>query len=246
MANELEALIALLDKPEDAAALKEIMGRNIRTSERVVSSVAVYDAFVEGKDPTPPAVAAVTPAAPVAAAAAIDLSALEAMVDQRTSARAKAYVESPEYLAAEEARIEKMAKKVAESLAPQLLTNAARSADEIYQVRRSHEKEFGEELDTPKFTEFLNTNTGKFADLSKAHDAYVQEQRITAQIAKGVSDELAKRQTNEVPGTTLPSAESPLGSMIRANKLTVGETARGPALDAAAKAWRHLRGAHVN
>lgn len=259
MANELDELLALVSTPEDKAAMQAIIDRNAAAKTRLEVSQSVYGAFIAGDD------AAITQASKDAAARAaaaatstattgnkgldLDLDQLGQIVDQRAATRFKALTESPDYIAAEEARIEKVATAVAKKLAPEILTTAARTSDEIYQVRASHSREFSEELDTTKFTEFLNANPGKFADLSKAHDAFVGEQRIQAQITKGVETELAKRTADappiEVPGTSLPSAESPLGSMIRANKLTTGETARGPAIDAATKAFRTLQQSHA-
>lgn len=254
MATDLDELVTMTSAA-DQQAFRDLLARNPNLATRVESSQAVFKAFVDGDTSQVDAAAqaardrATAEAArnqPVAQRAQLDLADLEKLADARAEAKFTAITTAPEYIASQEAMIERITKKVADGIAPTLLSNAARSADEIYQVRRSHEKEFGTELDTPKFTEFLNANTGKFADLSKAHDAYVQDQRIEAKIAKGVAEGVAATQSTEVPGTTLPSASSPLGSMIRANKLTVGETARGPAIDNAVRAFRALQASRAD
>lgn len=261
MSVELDELVAMASG-SDQQILKDILGRNPNISNRVETSSSLYKAFVDGDDASVDRTieAAKVKAAAEAAAArrasssssstqlSVDMAELEKLADKRAEEKFRALTTSDEYKAAEEARIKATIKAVTDELGPQLLSNAARSADEIYQVRRSHEKEFGNELDTDKLVAFMNENPGKFTSLAKCHDAFVHDERVKNEIAKGVAAGIKVEDDKkiEVPGQSLGTSTSILGSMMRANKImTEGESARGPALDAAARAFRSLRTQHA-
>jgi hypothetical protein len=261
MSVELDELVALATG-SDQQILKDILGRNPNLATRAETSSSLFKAFVDGDDASVDAsinAAKVKAAADAAAARrtnqsasnstsnlAIDMAELEQLADKRAEEKFRAMTTSPEYVAAEEERVEKIAKKIAVTLSEEVLGKAAKTSDEIYQIRRSHEKEFGNELDTTKLVEFMNApeNAGKFTSLAKCHDAFVQDDRLKNEIAKGVAAGLKVEEDKkiEVPGQSLGTSTSILGSMMRANKtMTEGESARGPALDAAARAFRSLR-----
>ena len=194
MPNELDDLLALVSTPEDKTAMQALIDKNKPFKDRLEVSSSVYNAFVAGDDSAinrAAAEAAARQAAstttPANSGVQFDLKTLENLVDTRTAARTKAVLESPEFIASQEALAERVTKKLTDALVPQVLTNAAKTSDEIYQVRKSHSTEFGEELDTNKLVEFMNANPGKFSDLTKCHDAFVQEKRIEAAINKGVA-----------------------------------------------------------
>jgi hypothetical protein len=257
MPTELDELVAMTATPADQQLLREILGRAPRLSTQLDTSQAVFKAFVEGDDiqvdaaiaaakiKSDATAAAATRRTAQTSAAAIDMNELAELVNKSAETKFKTLIDSEDYKKSEEARIKATIKAVTDELGPQLLSNAARSADEIYQVRRSHEKEFGSELDTNKLVEFMNApeNAGKFSTLAKCHDAFVHDERVKKEIDKGVAEGIKAHEDKEVivPGQTLATGSSVLSKMVQANKLTVGETARGPALDAAARAFRSLQ-----
>lgn len=152
----------------------------------------------------------------------------------------------------EDERINVLATKKAQELfdaeAPKFQARTLKMADDIYSIRRQHEKEFGKELDSAELDKFMTENPNRFATLADAHDAYVSKERIANEIKKGVDAELSKRVDQDVPGRTITSTQSnitPLPKMLEFNqKLTdpanLG-TPRGVGIDAAVKAWRELQ-----
>jgi hypothetical protein len=243
--NELDELVAQFG--DDAAAMRQILDRNAAGRASLEGRETVYKAFVGGDETAMTqlardnAAAAATAAAATTRSAAFDLDAMNAALDARMTSRFSAFTESPEFNTA----VEKRATTIAESRFKQsegdLIGRAAKLSDEIYTIRSSHAREFGKELDTPAFEVFLTANAGKFNGLPAAHDAYVQEERITARIDRGVREKMAASQTTEVPGTSLPTSQSPLGAMIRANPANAATTARGDGIDNAVKAFRQLQ-----
>lgn len=256
MANELDELYGMVTSEADKTALQQILARNPVAQERAEAQAALFSALATGDNaaieaantrfaraggaPAPVASSAV-------AAASATLDDLTKMVTTQVAAQFTSQ------FATKEADIRKLAledaRKEMQQEAAKLLTTAAQTSDAIYTVRRSHEKEFGAELDTTKFTEFINTNQGKFATLAAAHDAFVGEDRVQRRIAQGI-DEYKKTSTSaQVPGTNTDLRQStdyrtPLPAMLNFNdKLTQPAAAangepRGAALDAAVKAWR--------
>jgi hypothetical protein len=156
-----------------------------------------------------------------------------------------------EQFAARQTDIRTLAKAVAEEVAKSyegvVLGKAAKTSDEIYQIRRTHASEFGEELDTAALEKYLTDNPGKFNSLTTAHDSYVQQKRIDKAIADGISRGMETAETNRVAGhSALP--DTMMGQMIANNTKridaaqgTTNGQARGEHLDAAAKAFRDLQ-----
>ena len=256
MADELDELVSMT-AADDATTLRDILARNPTLKTALDSRQVVYKAFVDGDQAaldaatraqaTRTTTAASTVTSPAAtSAAALTLDQLDAELDKRMVGRFKTFTESPEFTTAVETRAEARAKQLLEASTETILGTAAKTSDTIYQIRRSHEKEFGKELDTTAFTTYLDANKGKFISLEAAHDAFVQEDRITKRIADGVVAARAAEQTSDVPGTSLPSAQTPLGAMIRANPASKDAGDRGTGIDAAVKAFRQLQSSHVN
>ena len=153
-----------------------------------------------------------------------------------------------EFFTTKQADIRTLAEKIADERVQaregEILGKAAMTSDSVYQIRRSHEKEFGEELDTAKFKEYLDANPNKFASLSTAHDSYVQQKRIDKAIADGIAKGIETAATNAVAGHSAPP-DTMMGGMIANNTKridaaqgTTNGQARGEHLDAAAKAFR--------
>lgn len=244
---ELTELVAKLS-PEDQTLLDQILTRNPDTASQLIAESSLYKAFVTGDDSKLPALAGTTLAA---AAASADLTALADTIERRVASRYDSKVADLETRLSG-IDVDKRAKEIAEQLfaekstafAADVLGRAAKSSDEVYTIRRSHEREFGAELDTTKFTEYLNGNAGKFASLSAAHDAYVQEDRINKRIDQGVAERVAAASTTGVPGQQLPQ-EGPLGMFIADNAkrtaASTGAVSRGEGLDAAVKAFREIQ-----
>lgn len=258
--QELEDLYATVTDPADRAALDAILSRNPATATLAVEQRNLYKAFVEGdqteinrldqqqreaqaraaaaarNNPNP---SATNPGAQVG----LTLDQMTAELNKQFDTRFKPQLEAQASYIEEVA--ERAAKKVADALGPQLLAQATNTADTIYSIRSSHQAEFGEPLDSAKFTEFLDApeNKGRFSSLTVAHDAYVQQKRVDKQIADGVKAGVAAAQTNDVPGTTLAKSDSMAGRFINKNAAMAG-VARGDNLDAATNAFRALRGSH--
>lgn len=248
MADELDELVAMASA-DDATVLRDIMTRNPTLKTALDSRQTVYKAFVDG-DQTALDAATRSQASrqqqQQTAPAALTLDQLDAELDKRMAGRFKQFTETPEFQTAVETRAEAKAKALLEASTATILGTAAKTSDEIYQIRRSHEREFGKELDTTAFTAYLDANKNSFTSLAKAHDAFVQEDRITKRVADGVTAGIAAQQTSDVPGTSLPSAQTPLGAMIRANPANKDATDRGTGIDAATKAFRALQSGHAN
>lgn len=95
-------------------------------------------------------------------------------------------------------------------------SRALRQADEISLIRETNRKEFGKELDRTAFEKFVTDNQdpttkrNKYATLTDAYDAMVAQERVTAQIAKGVAEGV-KQVTSAatVPGQSTSTALSP-------------------------------------
>ena len=246
--DELNDLLNMFSG-DDKTQMTAILERNAAAAAALEGRETVYQAFVGGDEAKVAELArrnAATTTTTSAASASLDLDALNAQLDARMTSRFSSFASSPEFTTAVEARAKAIAEAEITAKSADLLGSAARTSDEIYTIRRSHEKEFGSELDTKAFSEYLTANQGKFVNLSSAHDAYVQEQRIEARINKGVTEREAAKQTTEVPGSSLPSSQTVLGSMIRANPANKDAAARGDGLDAAVTAFRALQSSHAN
>jgi hypothetical protein len=103
-------------------------------------------------------------------------------------------------------------------------------ADEINRIHRRHEKEFGEEFDSPAFHEWVNGEVEKgerFKSITSAYETYTGAKREDARVEGKVRDELKKRANDNsgqhVPGFTPPSSQSPLAKIMNRGKATDGE-----------------------
>jgi len=251
---ELDDLFNFVTSSEDRTTLESLLQRNPAAQAALTGRETVYRAMIQGDDAALNQLTQQQRAAAAAATrptpASLDLAALDAALSSRVPSMFKSYLDTPEAQAVIDARAESRAKALLAASEGQILGRAANLSDEIYSIRRHHSQEFSEELDTPAFTKFMEDNGGpnKFGSLTKAHDQFVQQKRIDAAIKKGIEEGRAAQQTNEVPGTSLPTAGSPLGAMIRDNakRTAAPDAGRGDALDAAARAFRQLQIGHMN
>lgn len=253
MPNELDELYGMVTNEADKTALQQILARNPVAQECAEAQAALFAALATGDNQSIAAAQTRFAAASQPAATTASPAAASATLDELTRmVTSKVTEQFNSQFATKEADIRKQAladaKAEMQIEGGKLLAAAMSNSDAVYTVRRSHEKEFGTELDTGKFSEFLNANTGKFATLAAAHDSFVGEERVQRRIAQGI-DEYKKTATSaQVPGTSTNLREStdyrtPLPQMLNYNdKLTnpagANGTPRGAALDAAVKAWR--------
>jgi hypothetical protein len=256
MADEIQIDFTDLS-PEDATFMKGLMERNANFKQAYTNKTALFEAFRDGNtqkidsfkpvETKPAAVAAtVTETKPAAAAAsaAFDIAELDRMLDQKFTAKFADSLKSQSDILKSTAK--EVFTEMGKTFGEEVLTRAAQTSDEIYQVRRSHEKEFNEELDTNKFTEFINSHKGQYKTLSEAHDAMVSEARFPKRVDNEVATKLKAKESTDVPGTMLRTANTPLGAMMRHNETVskVSGEARGVGLDNAVKAFRELQSKH--
>lgn len=130
-----------------------------------------------------------------------------------------------------EEKIKDVVNKTIEARANEFLGSAAKlglqRADELNRIYRQHERDFGEELDTAKFNEFIEAETqaGRtYPNVPRAYDAFVGERRTEVKIKKGIDDgvraKLKERATQRVPGVTPSGARSPLSVLMARGKNT--------------------------
>jgi hypothetical protein len=91
----------------------------------------------------------------------------------------------------------------------QAATQALRQADEIFTIRDTHQREFGEPFDRALFEKFITDNQdattkrNKYSTLTDAYNAMVSDKRVKAEIAKGVADGVKQKLSSAtVPGQT--------------------------------------------
>lgn len=248
--NELQDLMKQFSQ-DDQATFEALLERNPTAKADVIARSTLFDAFVSGDDTKLPRVASSTSTS--TSAASVDLDALLGNLDRRFNEvylpKINERLASPDAEKIYEKAAERYFNSRAQDFEANLLGKAAKTSDEVYQIRRTHEREFGSELDTNKFTEYLNANPNKFASLATAHDAYVQEDRIKQRIDKGVAEQVSQRATTAVPGSELPK-DGPLGAFIRHNEkfaaASTGATPRGEGIDAGVKAWREMQASRAN
>lgn len=231
----------------DRSAMREILTRNNDGAAELARRNTVFKAFVDGDQaaidkvtaqgpgvPKPGATTPPTPTTPPSpvSSPAFDLAALDARL---TSLRT-------DFETATESRIKTLETKLAEA-EQRAVSRAAYLSSEIYEIMDSHRTEFGKNIDRGAFEKYVNDNQGKFTSLRAAHDAFVSEERLENRAKKRADEIVAAHQTSQVPGTSLPTANSPLGQMIRANAKATSpvEQGRGTTLDEAAKAFRNLQ-----
>jgi hypothetical protein len=106
---------------------------------------------------------------------------------------------------------------------------AIKAADDYATVRENHRAEFGEPINRDEFEKFVtdqSTAGAKFKNMSEAHDRYVTEKRVAAQIKKGIDEGLKqKASAQNVPGQTQSVAMSPAQQVIaKARSTNEGES----------------------
>lgn len=248
---------------DDAEFMRKLVERNPALKQTLEAQNGLYDAFLSNDEdaiknlkPEPPTRrgGGESTSRQSAREAAFSLDELNAEVDKRLEATfdaryKKSFTDSASDM---EALAEKVAEKIMKKQTPDILAAAARTSDEIVKVRTSHAREFGEELNTEDFVKFYEGKEAAYGSLSKAHDAFVQDKRVTKAIADGVQEELKKqRSENQTPDTLhTPRADprSPMSQFMADNAKRTNQTAapRGEGLDAAARAFRELQSRNVN
>lgn len=239
---ELEDLFALVATPEDRSLFEQILERNQPARDYVESGKELYKAFGEGDPAAVARVATKTrtaaPPPPAVTTPSFDMTQFDAQVDKKVKDIFGQLLETPTF----NDRVKGLVKTTADELAPGMYATSSRNANEIYDVKRSHEKEFGSDLDMTKFNEFLEANKGKYATLSDVHNAFVSEDRINIRIAKGVKDGVEAEVSKQVPGTTTSRSTTPsMADRFVAINKTKTESDRGEVLNDAARAFRQLR-----
>lgn len=244
--DELDELVSLFGN--DSAAIREAIGRNPAAAAALQSRQQVFKTFVEGDQSGLTEAVTRAQAAQTAVAqtrsAQFDLNQLDQELNTRLDSRLKTFTESAEFGNMVETRAKTIAEQQIQARMGDIIGRSAKLSDEIYSVRSSHAREFGTELDTAAFEKFLEGKN--YGSITAAHGVFVQEERVNKRIAEGVRAGVAAQQTTQVPGTSLPSAQSPLGAMMRANPANAQTAARGEGLDAAIVAFRDLQTRHTN
>ena len=223
----------------DRPAMRAALERNTAAAERLTQRETVYKAFVDGDTNTLAKVTSGT----TTTSPAVDLDALNRSIDDRFGK----IFDDPRFNTAVEARAKVLVETIAKETENRAVGRAAYVSDEIYTIRSTHAKEFGEELPRADFEKFVSDNKGKYGSLAAAHDAFVSEKRIQKRIDAARAEGAAHRETNQVPGTSLPNSGTPAGMFIKSNPMnTTTQAARGDALDNAARAFRELSASRVN
>ena len=243
--EELNDLLAMFPDA-DRQQVSEILTRNEAARTLLEGQHSIYKAMVDGN--TTEIEHLQNKFKPAATSASLDLDDILNKLAPKLDAR------FDERFGSKQTDIKKLAKEVAEEVAKsyegQILGRSAKLSDEIYQIRRTHEREFGTELDTPKLEAFLDSNKGKFSSLTNGYDNFVNEERIQKRIETAVKAAKLADDTTNVPGASAP--QSVMGSMIKNNEKRMeaakqgnGETWDGPTKDEALKAFRRLQNAHL-
>lgn len=229
----------LLDTfPEaDRATMLAAFEKNPNAAAALTSRETVYRAFVDGDTQ---ALANVTRSA--VTTPAVDLDALNRSLDGRFDK----IFDDPRFDTAVERRAKVLADAAIKAASDGIVGRALKGGAEITSIMHTHRTEFGKELDQPAYEKFVTENGNKFASLTEAYNTFVSEERINKRIEAARAEGAAHRVTTEVPGTSLPTSQSPAGMFVRANPMTsTTQAARGDALDAAAAAFRSLQAARV-
>jgi hypothetical protein len=258
--QELDELFARIATPEDKAQIEQILERNADAQEYMKSGVELYKAFVDGDRTTidrlgeraaarPPerktssssssSPSSSSPTTSPVSTPAFDMTKVEELVNQRTNALLQQLLETDTFAT----KVTGLVKKTADELAPNIYATSSRNANEIYDIRHSHEKEFGQPLDITKFNEFLTPNQGKFATLTDSYNAFVNEDRIQVRIKQGVKEEREKERLAEMqtPGNTLGKSPATMADRFVMMNQTKMDNSRGDMLDQAAQALRRMQ-----
>lgn len=253
IAPELETFLAMF-KESDRAQLTQILEGNEAGAERLKSSNNLYDAFVTGDPAATQSVARqttqeTTPVRTVATSALPNPTTQTSPVGV-DEARLASIIESKlgEIFGGESftKQVNSIFERKVSEVTPGLLGTTAKKADEIYTIRRASEKEFNKELDTAGLTKFIedSAKTGKtYGSYVDAYNDYVKEDRIQARIAQGIKEGMIAKANSETPDSSL-TRNNPLAPKFM-REVTQSDSARGPALDQARKAFRALQDSHV-
>ena len=240
--EELDGLFSDLSSDADKTAMREILARNQKATDRLTQRETVYTAFVDGdtaalaRVTAPPAVAAPVVSTP----ASVDLADLDRRLDERMGR----VFEDPRFDTAVETRAKALAEDRCKAKREnRAVGRALKGGAEITTILHNHRVTYGKELDQAAYEKFVTDNSGKFISLTAAYEAFTEADRIKKLEDDAFKRGQAARATTEVPGTTQVGAETPAGMFVRANPMNTGaQAARGDALDAAAAAFRTLSG----
>lgn len=242
--EELDGLFNELASDADRTAMREILTRNQKASDRLTQRETVYTAFVDGDTAALARVTAppvVTPPV-VSSPASVDLDAINRNLDERMGR----IFDDPRFATAVETRATALAKKMADEAENRAVGRALKGGAEITTILHAHRTTYGKELDQPAYEKFVTDNAGKFVSLTAAYEAFTEADRIKKLEDDAFKRGQAARATTEVPGTTQVGPSSPAGMFIKSNPMNTGtQAARGDALDAAAAAFRSLSAARV-
>jgi hypothetical protein len=127
------------------------------------------------------------------------------------------------------------------NLINQAATQALRQADEIFTIRDTYRREFNKDFDRPAFEKFVTdavdpvTKRNRYATLTDAFNAMVAQDRVKAEIAKGVAEGVKQVESaRTVPGQTTSTALSPAQQVMAKAKAATnseGKTATQAAID---------------
>lgn len=244
----IEELDSLLNSfaEADRASVREIIARNPGAQAQLETRETIHRAFTAGDMDSlaaivvPPAV--VTP--PVVVPPSADLASLDARLNDFRSSLFKA----PEFQSAVDARAKELAKAAVDEARASIVGTGMKLSAEISDIRESHFQEFGKRLDNAAFEKYFIDNGSNFdGSLTKAHDAFVGEERVQKRIADGIAEDRKVRATGQVPGTALPESDSVAGHMLKHNiERTGGKVESGPDANAAAIAFEQMRRGWAN
>jgi hypothetical protein len=254
ISTELDELINSFSE-SDRETARALLERNASVQSRLASRETVYRAFVDGDPAAVTAAAqqqqAITPAVaaqPISASAAPSPASIT--LDQITTLlneRIRGVYSAPEFTSAVESRAQAIATSALAAERASLIGQGAEIADQLYSIRASHSREFGEELDSAAFKTFFQSSGTRYGNqLQPAYDAFVGEKRIAKREADAFARGQAAAATTNVPGSTLTATgpnSSPLSAFIDHNVRTITPNATAPSADAdkAAQAFSAMR-----
>jgi len=183
--------------------------------ERLYGFYTDDDTTTTTETTTPPVTTQTTDTTSAARSAVLDLKAIEGLLDKKLGGL------DDRIKTATTATVEEIIKKRGAELTVNASSIALRNADELNRVYRRHEKDFGEDFDTAKFNEFVETEkkAGRgFASVTDAYEAWTKDRRTEKTIAaakeEGKREALKERADMMIPGVTPASARTPLGQLL--------------------------------
>lgn len=231
----IEDLLGMLS-PEEAAAVRAKIEANPGLAVRDRKQSELFGIYT-GEDETTTTSVTTTPAATthtptVPSAAATTSGPAATMTTTSTDASAQILAELTGLKSTLDTRFAELDKKFVPAAdldkhRGNLLQDAIRTSHDMAQIERRHEKEFSEDLDLDAFNKFIDDSKvgGKviYPSMMKAHDAYVAERRVKAEIAKGIADGV-KQQTS---AATIPGQTQSTGGMSPAQQVMAKARANG-------------------